>query len=75
MDLIHGSDGVKIARSRRNGLGIGFVSSRSVQPNQKSEIFHCCNGPGASETVAGGLMTKNNGHFGDHLGCEKSKSS
>ena len=50
------------------------MSSRSVQPNQKSEIFHYYNGPGASETEAGGLMTKNNGHFGDHLGSEKSQS-
>ena len=24
----------------RNGSGMGLVSSRSVQPNQKSEIFH-----------------------------------
>ena len=75
MDLIH-MDLMrkKIERSRRNGLGIGFVSSRSVQLNQKSEIFHCYNGSGGSSVVADGLMAKNNDHFGDHQGCEQSKS-
>ena len=45
----------KIKRSRRNGLGIGFVSSRSVERKQKSEIFHCYNGSGGSSRVGEGL--------------------
>ena len=40
----------------RHGSGLGCVSFRSVQLNQKSN-FHCWNGSGALETVAGGLMT------------------
>ena len=42
--------------------------------NQKSEIFHCYNGSGVASVVADGLMAKHNDHFGDHQGCEKSRS-
>ena len=44
---IHGSGPwIWCERPRRNGLGIGFVSSRSVERNQKPEIVHCYNGFG-----------------------------
>ena len=64
MDLIHGSDSwirsmdlmvYKIERPRRNGSGIGFVSSRSVERKQKTEIFHCYNGSGGSSGGGEGL--------------------
>ena len=44
-----------------------------MEKNQKSEILHCNDGSRASETVAGGLMKKNDGDFGDYQGCEQSK--
>ena len=40
---------------RRNGSGIGFMRSRSVELKQKSEIFHCYNGSGGSSRGADGL--------------------
>ena len=41
--------------SLRNRSGIGFMRSRSVEPKQKPEIFHCYNGSGGSSRGADGV--------------------
>ena len=40
---------------RRNGSGIGFMRSRSVEPKLKNEIFHCYNGLGGSSRGVDGV--------------------
>ena len=40
---------------RQNGSGIGFMRSRSVELEQKFEVFNCYNGLGGSSRGADGL--------------------
>ena len=53
--------------------GKGFGSSAANAGKLIPTAGSGYNGPSSLETVAGGRMVKNNGHFGDHLGCEKLK--